>query len=140
MKKSSVQGDLKSNSSFQKLLTGSHWSVKLYCVTCSLTSTKCRHLVYHPCKIEHLLLGWNYVCWKHIYIEWIYFLIDLYWILLLPVYMKTIFFICRGLFITIHDRGHIATMLKSWPENIVKVSSILLAWQSCHCFAQRWLG
>ncbi|KAM6405027.1 NADP-dependent malic enzyme [Pluvialis apricaria] len=26
----------------------------------------------------------------------------------------------RGLFITIHDRGHIATMLKSWPENIVK--------------------
>ncbi|KAM6083026.1 NADP-dependent malic enzyme [Chlamydotis macqueenii] len=26
----------------------------------------------------------------------------------------------RGLFITIHDRGHITTMLKSWPENIVK--------------------
>uniref|UniRef100_A0A8C0HMN6 Malic enzyme n=1 Tax=Buteo japonicus TaxID=224669 RepID=A0A8C0HMN6_9AVES len=26
----------------------------------------------------------------------------------------------RGLFITIHDRGHIATMLKSWPENIIK--------------------
>ncbi|XP_042659578.1 NADP-dependent malic enzyme [Tyto alba] len=26
----------------------------------------------------------------------------------------------RGLFITIHDRGHIAKMLKSWPENIVK--------------------
>ncbi|XP_060706010.1 NADP-dependent malic enzyme [Hemiscyllium ocellatum] len=23
----------------------------------------------------------------------------------------------RGLFITIHDRGHIATLLKSWPEN-----------------------
>ncbi|KAM6324536.1 NADP-dependent malic enzyme [Aegotheles albertisi] len=26
----------------------------------------------------------------------------------------------RGLFITIHDQGHIATMLKSWPENVVK--------------------
>ncbi|XP_071597559.1 NADP-dependent malic enzyme isoform X1 [Heliangelus exortis] len=26
----------------------------------------------------------------------------------------------RGLFITIHDRGHIATMLKSWPESTVK--------------------
>ncbi|KAM6356091.1 NADP-dependent malic enzyme [Podargus strigoides] len=26
----------------------------------------------------------------------------------------------RGLFISIHDRGHIATMLKSWPENIIK--------------------
>ncbi|XP_051469333.1 NADP-dependent malic enzyme [Apus apus] len=26
----------------------------------------------------------------------------------------------RGLFITIHDRGHIATMLKSWPEHTVK--------------------
>uniref|UniRef100_A0A8C4XIN0 Malic enzyme n=1 Tax=Falco tinnunculus TaxID=100819 RepID=A0A8C4XIN0_FALTI len=26
----------------------------------------------------------------------------------------------RGLFITIHDRGHIATLLKSWPENIIK--------------------
>ncbi|KAM9382578.1 NADP-dependent malic enzyme [Phaethornis superciliosus] len=26
----------------------------------------------------------------------------------------------RGLFITIHDRGHIATMLKSWPETTVK--------------------
>ncbi|XP_062427032.1 NADP-dependent malic enzyme [Rhea pennata] len=26
----------------------------------------------------------------------------------------------RGLFITIHDRGHIAIMLKSWPESIIK--------------------
>lgn len=26
----------------------------------------------------------------------------------------------RGLFISIHDRGHIATMLKSWPESIIK--------------------
>ncbi|CAM9910300.1 unnamed protein product [Bubo scandiacus] len=26
----------------------------------------------------------------------------------------------RGLFITIHDRGHIAKMLESWPENIIK--------------------
>uniref|UniRef100_A0A8C6ZTQ4 Malic enzyme n=1 Tax=Nothoprocta perdicaria TaxID=30464 RepID=A0A8C6ZTQ4_NOTPE len=26
----------------------------------------------------------------------------------------------RGLFITIHDRGHIATMLESWPERIIK--------------------
>ncbi|XP_008933234.1 PREDICTED: NADP-dependent malic enzyme-like, partial [Merops nubicus] len=26
----------------------------------------------------------------------------------------------RGLFITIHDRGHIATMLKSWPESVIK--------------------
>ncbi|XP_072355745.1 NADP-dependent malic enzyme-like isoform X4 [Scyliorhinus torazame] len=26
----------------------------------------------------------------------------------------------RGLFITIHDRGHIATLLKSWPENDVQ--------------------
>ncbi|XP_075270555.1 NADP-dependent malic enzyme [Opisthocomus hoazin] len=26
----------------------------------------------------------------------------------------------RGLFITIHDRGHIATMLKSWPESTIK--------------------
>uniref|UniRef100_UPI00398EDD98 NADP-dependent malic enzyme n=1 Tax=Pristiophorus japonicus TaxID=55135 RepID=UPI00398EDD98 len=26
----------------------------------------------------------------------------------------------RGLFITIHDRGHIATLLKSWPENDIK--------------------
>ncbi|XP_019375969.1 PREDICTED: NADP-dependent malic enzyme isoform X2 [Gavialis gangeticus] len=26
----------------------------------------------------------------------------------------------RGLFITIHDRGHIATILKSWPENVIK--------------------
>lgn len=27
----------------------------------------------------------------------------------------------RGLFITIHDRGHIATMLNSWPEEDIKV-------------------
>ncbi|XP_063772973.1 NADP-dependent malic enzyme isoform X2 [Pseudophryne corroboree] len=26
----------------------------------------------------------------------------------------------RGLFITIHDRGHISTLMKSWPENEVK--------------------
>ncbi|XP_025071091.1 NADP-dependent malic enzyme isoform X2 [Alligator sinensis] len=26
----------------------------------------------------------------------------------------------RGLFITIHDHGHIATILKSWPENVIK--------------------
>ncbi|XP_025976820.1 NADP-dependent malic enzyme [Dromaius novaehollandiae] len=26
----------------------------------------------------------------------------------------------RGLFITIHDQGHIATMLKSWPESVIK--------------------
>uniref|UniRef100_A0A8D0GD68 Malic enzyme n=1 Tax=Sphenodon punctatus TaxID=8508 RepID=A0A8D0GD68_SPHPU len=26
----------------------------------------------------------------------------------------------RGLFITIHDRGHIATMLKSWPEDVIR--------------------
>ncbi|XP_075058804.1 NADP-dependent malic enzyme [Mixophyes fleayi] len=26
----------------------------------------------------------------------------------------------RGLFITIHDRGHISTVMKSWPENDVK--------------------
>ncbi|NXT48192.1 MAOX enzyme, partial [Pluvianellus socialis] len=26
----------------------------------------------------------------------------------------------RGLFITIHDRGHIATMLQSWPESAIK--------------------
>ncbi|XP_048387767.1 NADP-dependent malic enzyme isoform X2 [Stegostoma tigrinum] len=26
----------------------------------------------------------------------------------------------RGLFITIHDRGHIATLLKSWPENDIR--------------------
>lgn len=36
-------------------------------------------------------------------------------------------FICRGLFITIHDRGHIATMLRSWPESVIKVSSVLVA-------------
>lgn len=27
----------------------------------------------------------------------------------------------RGLFITIHDKGHIATMLNSWPEENIKV-------------------
>lgn len=27
----------------------------------------------------------------------------------------------RGLFITIHDKGHIATILDSWPEENVKV-------------------
>ncbi|XP_072899474.1 NADP-dependent malic enzyme-like [Hemitrygon akajei] len=26
----------------------------------------------------------------------------------------------RGLFITIHDKGHIATMLNSWPEDVIK--------------------
>ncbi|XP_027712308.1 NADP-dependent malic enzyme [Vombatus ursinus] len=26
----------------------------------------------------------------------------------------------RGLFISIHDRGHIVTLLKSWPEDVVK--------------------
>ncbi|KAG8582118.1 hypothetical protein GDO81_007924 [Engystomops pustulosus] len=26
----------------------------------------------------------------------------------------------RGLFITIHDRGHISTVMKSWPENVIK--------------------
>lgn len=26
----------------------------------------------------------------------------------------------RGLFITIHDRGHISTLMKSWPENEIK--------------------
>lgn len=40
------------------------------------------------------------------------------------------FFICRGLFISIHDRGHIATMLKSWPESVIKVSTSLVAQQS----------
>lgn len=27
----------------------------------------------------------------------------------------------RGLFITIHDKGHIATVLNSWPEEDIKV-------------------
>ncbi|KAJ1151167.1 hypothetical protein NDU88_003954 [Pleurodeles waltl] len=27
---------------------------------------------------------------------------------------------CRGLFITIHDRGHLATVMKSWPEDVIK--------------------
>uniref|UniRef100_A0A7N4PJ07 Malic enzyme 3 n=1 Tax=Sarcophilus harrisii TaxID=9305 RepID=A0A7N4PJ07_SARHA len=27
----------------------------------------------------------------------------------------------RGLFITIHDKGHIATMLNSWPEDNIKI-------------------
>lgn len=26
-----------------------------------------------------------------------------------------------GLFITIHDKGHLATMLNSWPEDNIKV-------------------
>ncbi|KAF7247037.1 NADP-dependent malic enzyme, partial [Varanus komodoensis] len=26
----------------------------------------------------------------------------------------------RGLFITLHDRGHIATLLKSWPQTVIK--------------------
>uniref|UniRef100_A0A8C5Q3T5 Malic enzyme n=1 Tax=Leptobrachium leishanense TaxID=445787 RepID=A0A8C5Q3T5_9ANUR len=26
----------------------------------------------------------------------------------------------RGLFITIHDRGHVSTVMKSWPENVIK--------------------
>lgn len=26
-----------------------------------------------------------------------------------------------GLFITIHDKGHLATMLNSWPEDDIKV-------------------
>lgn len=26
----------------------------------------------------------------------------------------------RGLFITIHDRGHLATLMKSWPEDVIK--------------------
>ncbi|MEE6476360.1 hypothetical protein FKM82_011052 [Ascaphus truei] len=26
----------------------------------------------------------------------------------------------RGLFITIHDRGHISTLMQSWPENVIK--------------------
>lgn len=30
----------------------------------------------------------------------------------------------RGLFITIHDKGHIATMLNSWPEENIKVCSM----------------
>uniref|UniRef100_A0A8C3RI25 Malic enzyme n=1 Tax=Chelydra serpentina TaxID=8475 RepID=A0A8C3RI25_CHESE len=30
----------------------------------------------------------------------------------------------RGLFITIHDKGHIATMLNSWPEEDIKVCLI----------------
>ncbi|GCB74492.1 hypothetical protein scyTo_0003582, partial [Scyliorhinus torazame] len=32
----------------------------------------------------------------------------------------------RGLFITIHDRGHIATLLKSWPENDVQFAQRML--------------
>ena len=28
----------------------------------------------------------------------------------------------RGLFITIHDRGHIANVLQSWPEKDIRVS------------------
>lgn len=28
---------------------------------------------------------------------------------------------CRGLFITIHDRGHIASLLQNWPEKDIKV-------------------
>ncbi|KAG9271082.1 NADP-dependent malic enzyme-like [Astyanax mexicanus] len=30
----------------------------------------------------------------------------------------------RGLFITIHDKGHIATMLNSWPEDDIKVCEL----------------
>ncbi|CAH2249246.1 NADP-dependent malic enzyme [Pelobates cultripes] len=26
----------------------------------------------------------------------------------------------RGLFITIHDRGHVSTLMKSWPESVIK--------------------
>lgn len=33
--------------------------------------------------------------------------------------------VSRGLFITIHDRGHIATMLNSWPEEDIKVCLFL---------------
>lgn len=32
------------------------------------------------------------------------------------------FFPVRGLFISIHDRGHIASVLNAWPEDVIKVS------------------
>jgi len=32
----------------------------------------------------------------------------------------------RGLFITIHDRSHISTLLQSWPEKDIRVSSAFL--------------
>lgn len=32
------------------------------------------------------------------------------------------FLCCRGLFITIHDRGHISTLLQNWPEKDIKVN------------------
>lgn len=34
---------------------------------------------------------------------------------------------CRGLFLTIHDRGHIFELLSNWPEEAVKVPKIILS-------------
>lgn len=40
----------------------------------------------------------------------------------------TCFVSFSGLFITIHDKGHLATMLNSWPEDNIKV------WSRFHCY------
>lgn len=34
------------------------------------------------------------------------------------------FLCCRGMFITIHDRGHIASLLQNWPEKDIRVNHI----------------
>lgn len=50
--------------------------------------------------------------------------------------IEHVFFICvvflfpRGLFITIHDRSHISTLLQSWPEKDIRVSTAHL---DLHC-------
>lgn len=37
------------------------------------------------------------------------------------IHTKHVIVVSSGLFITIHDRGHIATMLNSWPVDNIKV-------------------
>lgn len=123
---SSTWGALKSNSEICRNNSCRLWifeQLHFLSVTFSLTSTKCRYLIHS--FLQNWALTEMNPCMLEMYLHRVILLFKLFALkYLIACVYENYYFLCRGLFITIHDRGHIATMLKSWPESVIKVIAV----------------